>query len=320
MRGTQYTFVRLVGTLVIAGALGCGASDRETPTVGADGGRDGDGDGDGDGDEDGEASSCQTDGNDLIYVVDVDYRLLKFDPNLLATAGDPFSLIGQLDCPAGQAWDGGGAATPFSMSVDRNGFAWVLYSSGEIFKVSITDASCTATTFAPGQQGMELFGMGFVTDSAGGAAETLFISGGAADQLGSGKLAMVEPEAMTVSMVADLPESEYGPELTGTANSELFAYFPASFEDPYVARLGKTTAAAEQSWTMDPLEGFATAWAFAHWGGKFYVFISTEGFDGTLSQVRLLDPATGNETAAVPTSDYQVVGAGVSTCAPTTVD
>ena len=39
-------------------------------------------------------------------------------------------------------WNGGGQATPFSMSVDREGQAWVLYTSGEIFKVSIEDASC----------------------------------------------------------------------------------------------------------------------------------------------------------------------------------
>lgn len=317
MRGSRLTSVRLLGISLLAAALGCGASDRETPTVG---GVDGGGDGDGDGDGDGESTSCGTSGNDLIYVVDRDYRLLQFDPNVLSTAADPFTLIGALDCAAGPAIDGSGTATPFSMSVDRGGYAWVLYSSGEIFKVSITDASCTATTFTTGQQGMELFGMGFVSDSAGSSEETLFISGGSAEAIGSGQLATIAPDTMTVSPIAALPESEFGPELTGTGDAELYGYFPASFEAPYVARIGKTNAAAEQSWPMEPLPGFASAWAFAHWGGKFYVFISTEGFDGALSQVLLLDPANGSETAAVPDSPYPVVGAGVSTCAPTVVD
>src|SRR5262245_59491828 len=129
MRG-QIRPLGIFGFLIAASAFGCGSSDRETPTaMGADAGDDGDDGDDGDGD------GCETAGNDLIYVVDNTYRLLQFDPNAVGGAVDPFTLIGDLDCPAGISWDGG-TATPFSMSVARDGFAWVLYNSGEIFKVS----------------------------------------------------------------------------------------------------------------------------------------------------------------------------------------
>src|SRR6185436_5021764 len=125
--------------------------------------------------------NCETTGNDLIYVVSDSYQLMSFDPSELPD-NDPFTPIGQLNCPAGTPWPGySSPATPFSMSVDRDGSAWVLYTSGEIFKASIADASCTATGFAPGQHDMQLFGMGFASDTAGSDAETLFIAGGMAD-------------------------------------------------------------------------------------------------------------------------------------------
>ena len=122
--------------------------------------------------------SCQAQGVELIYTVTVSNQLLSFDPTKIGSAEDPFEAIGTLNCPAGSSLTGPGPATPFSMSVDREAVAWVLYSSGEIFHVSTQDASCTATGFSVGQQGFELFGMGFVTDASGGQTETLFIAGG----------------------------------------------------------------------------------------------------------------------------------------------
>ena len=267
--------------------------------------------------------SCGTAGNDLIYVVDRTYRLLSFDPRALDSGGEPFTLIGELDCPSGAPWPdwgGGGQSTPFSMSVDRDGMAWVLYTSGEIFKVSIQDASCLDSGFQRGQHEFELFGMGFVSDAEGSDQETLFIAGGPAAQDRTGDLGKVARGTMAVAMVGGLPDSEFPPELTGTGNGELYAYFPGQFESS-VARLAKTSADMEQSWHMNPIGGEPRGWAFAHWGGKFYVFISTQQpFGGIRSQVKVLDPATGEEVVAISSSPYVVVGAGVSTCAPVVVE
>src|SRR5688500_14009449 len=43
------------------------------------------------------ANACTADGVDLVYVVDEANKLLSFDPRLLP--GDPFRLIGTLNCP-----------------------------------------------------------------------------------------------------------------------------------------------------------------------------------------------------------------------------
>jgi hypothetical protein len=53
------------------------------------------------------------------------------------------------------------------------------------------------------------------------------------------------------------------------------------------------------------------AYAFAFWGGDFYVFTGTEG----TTTVTKWDPAAGTESfhATLPAT---IVGAGVSTCAP----
>ena len=271
---------------------------------------------------------CNAGGVELIYVVDESYRLHSFDPAELEGGGNPFSLIGSLNCPAGSswpAWGGGNPATPFSMSVDRTGTAWVLYTSGEIFHVSTQDASCQATTFVPGQAGFELFGMGFVSDEPGSRNETLYISGGSANQINVGNLGSIDADTLTATSIGGLPTAEYGPELTGTGDAKLYGYFPQSSLgsplDPYsyIRNLNKGTVGVEQEWSMDPLPSEVRAWAFAHWGGKFYVFITT-GFTVANSRVLLLDPTNGSETVAVANSPNIVVGAGVSTCAPISVD
>ncbi len=265
-------------------------------------------------------ASCQGFGSQLIYVVDADYRLLSFDPNKIGS-GDPYSVIGQLNCPAGAAWPDFGetAATPFSMSVDRQGTAWVLYSSGEIFKVSTTNAACTASNYQKGQKGFELFGMGFVSDAAGSEQETLFVAGGDAMQLSSGNLGIIDRDRLTLSERGAINAGESNPEMTGTGEGELYGFFPGFFEN-FIARLDKNTGAVGQRWDLEPLSGSVTAWAFAQWGGKFYMFVSTEGFLESASAVRVFDPATGTESVAVADSPYRVVGAGVSTCAPFVVE
>ncbi len=77
--------------------------------------------------------TCSDDGAQLIYVVDTANDFMSFDPRKLP--GDPFHLIGKLQCHD--------RSSPFSMSVDRHGVAWVLFGDGQIFKVAIDDAKCT---------------------------------------------------------------------------------------------------------------------------------------------------------------------------------
>jgi hypothetical protein len=273
--------------------------------------------------------NCGADGADIIYTVDDSHRLWSFDPELLP--GDPWQMIGTLACPnAGNALPGfdplGGPATPFSMAVDRQARAWVLYSSGRLFLVSTENASCEETTFAVGQQSggttFELFGMGFVADSPTATTDTLFISGAEAARTDAGDLATIDTGSLTVGRVNALPAAMYSPELTGTGAAELYGYYPGS--PSLVARIDKGTAANAQTWTLPSLTGTVRAWAFAHWGGHFFIFITTNdnGFPvpTDTANVLRLDPegngGAGTVTTALMNTGKIVVGAGVSTCAP----
>ncbi len=261
-------------------------------------------------------------GAELVYLVDDSNTLYSFDPSVLPA--DPFAIIGNLSCPAGPSFPEidpfGGTATPFSMSVDRNATAWVLYSSGEIFEVSTDNASCAATTFQVGQQGFQLFGMGFVSDTPGSSDETLYIAGGAATLMGAGDLGTIAMGSMAVGRVGSLASAENSPELTGTGDAELFGYFPGATST--VAQLDKTTGGTVQTWNLPGLTGQVRAWAFAHWGGKFYIFITTTDLLGidTEANVLELDPVTGNTTQVLTDTGKIIVGAGVSTCAPVVVE
>jgi len=215
-------------------------------------------------------------------------------------------------------------ATPFSMSVDRSGRAWVLYSSGEIFWTNVRNPeACTLSPWQAGTEGFELFGMGFVSVAPDSGAEELFLAGGTATQLAThqtGRLGVIEPDALDFSVAGSLSPSEYGPELTGTGEGELFAYFPG-LASTKVALLDKTTGTNALEWLLPALPGQLRAWAFAHWGGRFYIFISfVDPIEGNLSQVHRFDPATGASEVVLDDIPYVIVGAGVSTCAPTVVD
>lgn len=250
---------------------------------------------------------------DLIYTVDDTGRLLSFNPRHDL---NHFYEIGTLQCPAGTPLSGSGPATPFSMSVDRKARAWVSYSSGEIFAVSTADGSCQRTTRRSGEGGFTLFGMGFVADAAGQQDETLYIAGigdGPGDF--SAPLGMLDTSTMHATSIAALPAWQQSPELTGTGAGELFGYFPG-VDRSQVAKIDKQTGSFKQSWSLAGLGGDVSSWAFAHWGGNLYIFVSAVRQGGVVNQVIRFNPIDGQSTVIIPDSPFQIVGAGVSTCAP----
>ncbi len=262
----------------------------------------------------GGGNNCAS-GTQLIYVVDDANDLLSFDPQ----HNNTLTKIGTLSCNASTAWPGfgGGQAFPFSMSVDRAGNAWVLYSSGQIFKVPVSNPSqCTNSGFTPGASGYQLMGMGFVATSPGAQTEHLYIAGGTAGRSNaSGNLGYIDPSTLQVTTVGTFTAQTYGPELTGTGDAKLYGYFPDT-SNTRVVQIDPATGAEGQSWSLPALSGSVNAWAFAHWGGRFYIFVTVGGN----SQILMLDPTNnGAVTTIAQNLKYTIVGAGVSTCAPTTV-
>ena len=230
-----------------------------------------------------------------IYVVTQGNELYRFAPATLT-----FTLIGTLSCPSS------GFAQPFSMAVQRNGTAWVLFDDGNIFHVSTKDASCGATAYVPGQSGYNTFGMAFVSDAPGSAAESLYVAG----YEGQG-IAKIDAATLKLSVVGDFGGASPGAgELTGTGDARMFAFFdsaPANVAeiDPHTSNIlgSKPTSVTVGS-----------GWAFAHWGGSFWLFTAPGGS----SQVNQFDYTTGTDKVVKSGLGYVIVGAGVSTCAPTT--
>ena len=269
-------------------------------------------------------NACTADGVDLVYVVDEDLHFMSFDPRLLP--GDPFKMIGTLNCPVtgGSIQNPPGPVVPFSMSVDRDGVAWVEYSSGEIFNVSLTTAACTASGYVKQAGGMNLFGMGFVTDGPGTDTEKLYLAGGGQAAEPNGRLATVDTHGAmyTPQQVGTLTaSSDFSAELTGTNEGRVYGFYPVLTSGPaYVQEIDKATGAPIGSrfdLGTTGLGGQIRDWAFAQWGNKFYVFITTQdGLGVRNSTVRSIDKATSAYTIELQNLPYFIPGAGVSTCAP----
>ncbi len=251
----------------------------------------------------GQVSDCETGIGQSIFVVSSEKALLSFDP-----LTSKFTLIGTLACPAGAL------SSPFSMAVARTGTAFVLYDNGNIFKVSTKDASCTTSGFKPNQGGFKTFGMGYVSDAAGSNGETLFIMDGSAAGVGSNKGLASVSGAGAVTPIGQFDGGLAGRsgEVTGTGDGRLFGFFVdiTSASKTSVAEIDKTTGhvLSNVPQTLPTIN----AWAFAHWGGSFYLF---NGNGSSPSRVDKYTPGVGTKQV-VANAGYRIVGAGVSTCAP----
>lgn len=235
-----------------------------------------------------------------VYLLGEGRELVKFDPGTLTLTD-----IGQLDCPA----QGGPAVPtpdPFSMAVDRSGFAWVLYSDGTLFHMDVKTAHCTATSYQPKQlTAFELFGMGFVSDQPGSQSEHLYLGA-----YGGDGIATLDVSTLKVERVGYYNGVSGPAEMTGTGNARLFGFFLS--EPVEVAEIDKGTSKV-LSETELPTIDIGDAWAFAFWGGDFWLFTSP---DGPTSHVDRYRPSDGTTTRMIDDAGISIVGAGVSTCAP----
>src|SRR5689334_949379 len=110
--------MKRIFAFVLIGLLGACTRDSGRGNLdGGGGGGDGGGGGGGDG---GFVDNCPAEAK-LVYTIDQNGTLSSFTPNQTDVKMSTFTTIGKLTCPAG------GTSTPFSMSVDRSGTAWVEY-------------------------------------------------------------------------------------------------------------------------------------------------------------------------------------------------
>ena len=219
-----------------------------------------------------------------IYVVATDKVLYRFYPETLA-----FVRVGPIACPT--------TAGTFSMAIDRRGTAWVEYTDGRLFAVNTQNATCKATAFLPGQTGFTTFGMGYAKNGDTLNGETLYVAGAG--------LASLDTKSFELEFLGSLTFGRT--ELTGLDTS-LFAF---SVGSGVIAGLNKGSGATEVTYRTSATDA-ENAFAFAQWGGDFYLFTGS-----VHSTVTRYSRITDVSTVVVPDTGMLIVGAGSSTCAPT---
>ena len=229
----------------------------------------------------------------LVYVLSADFELYSFDPNIPGTAA--YKLVGPLSCPS----ELGG---PQSMAVDRDGTAFVFYDSGELFRVSTLDASCTATPYVhPAQGGFNQLGMGFTATAPDSKEQQLYIVSPAFG------LATVDTSSYAVTQTGALVEIA---ELTGGPDARLFRFAANSAQ---LDEIGIGSWVASPIHTFNELLGTA-AFAFSRYAGNFYLFTSPGA--GIPSTTTEYDPLTNTSLTRDANVGFTIVGAGQSTCVP----
>ena len=229
----------------------------------------------------------------LVYLFSDAGKLLSFDPATLAIA-----TIGTVACPT--------SLQPNSMAVDHQGVAYANFTAGaagEIWKLSTATAKCTPTPYKA-QLGFQRFGMGFLGDQDGG--EDLYIT----KSDGAGALARVLLPSFQLDYKGEFSPALSLCELTSRGDGQLFALCMKTSG----ARLAQIDPQTAKVIGADDLGvGSSTsAFAFAFWGGKFWIFTGNQGVGSTVTEY---DPVQKTETQVLTTQEV-IVGAGVSTCAP----
>jgi len=238
---------------------------------------------------------CPDAGDTLVYLIGAKSELYSFYPPTLAFKG-----IGTIACPS--------SSTPFSMAVTRVGLAYSVFGDGHLFEVATSNAACKSTPYVPSQDDIQTFGMGYAGNADGG--ETLYIAG--TGGFYSQGLATIDTQSYHLDFIAQFQPLLQRCELSGTGDGRLFGFCVPNFGNgSQVVELDPATAVVLTSHTL-VVGSSNDAFAFAFWGGDFWIFTS----DGVVfSTVTKYDPQAQTETT-VAMAPLEVVGAGVSTCAP----
>ena len=242
----------------------------------------------------------------LVYVLSLEGDLYSFAP-----ADKKFVKIGALNCTSG-----GRTFGTVSMAVDREAVAWVnmrdelsLTGESQMFKVDTKSAAGTGTNIQ-GSWG----GMGFSTNAGTTDKETLFVIGQGSAL--NGALKRVDFAKEEIVPVSDLKE-QVDLELTGTGDGRLYGFLQSN--PLAIAAVDKSNATFSARTTLTGVEDpQPPMFAFSFWGGDFYVYTATSTSSAKTTNVTRQRPSDKSiDTSYMTNIGFHIVGAGVSTCAPT---
>lgn len=273
----------------------------------------------------------------LVYVLSYEGDLYSFAP-----AEKKFKKIGPLNCGLTSQQQ------PISMAVDRAGFAWVNVASlggaggrsNVLYKVNTTTAECEPTNIKSSFIG----GMGFSTDEGSKDKETLYVFGQSGSA--SAPTRTLDHVDFAAEKIITGPSVTTGAgELTGTGDGRLYGFI---LKEPQTGPSGKpilddligitqldkkTGKDSGEVVTKGVKYPHDPGFAFSFWGGDFYVYSAPitipADFPFTQPPDDLKDEPTTDVARYSPTTKttepvymgaigFHIVGAGVSTCAPTT--
>jgi hypothetical protein len=258
-------------------------------------------------------------GTALVYVLSLDGTLYRFDPPNLT-----FTSIGALACPGEQ----GQSYT--AMAIDRSDRAWVRAADDRVFLVSTINAACVPSVYAPFQHNEMINDFAFSADVSGAPAETLFVSLLPASGIGAGiGIGAIDGKTLATTVIGNDgdPLWAYPFIITGTKDARLFGLFagnpgPGPSPSPVggvpgytVAQLDKTSGGILSKTVITQLTP-RKGWAWAFWGGDFYLFSDNGEASSIVFRHRPSDGTTIDLKHGV---GFFVTGAGVSTCAPTMI-
>ena len=230
--------------------------------------------------------------SDLLYAVDKgNGGLYLFDP-----LSGAFELLGIPDC-------GMFSGTPASMAVARDGVAYIRYSSSTLYAVDLQTLHCVETDMVVSSFGK--FGMGYATLHGNTWQDELFIAN-------RNTLAKLNTDTFQVETLGSLPSQS---ELTGNSRGKLFGVFP--LEAPaQIMELDRHSGQPLSSITLSfmPSPTSIDTFAFATWGGEFYVFLRLYGMGESTRVYRI--SSSGATQVLSDGTGRNIVGVGVSTCAP----
>jgi len=247
--------------------------------------------------------------DDGVFVLSNNAELWKFFPMT-----KEFVKLGTLSC---------GMFDTFSMAVDRQGFAWVQFSSGELRKVAVSDLSmCDDPGYNAGQMGVNNFGMAFVSNSISDPCDRIYGNtwNGIppfSESPNAGDFITIDPDTLSLTKLGKTNFN--GAEVTGTGDGRAYVFGGAN--PAKLVQLDKKNAAALETLPLGGLEINNGAFAFAFFGGDFYFFTDSNN-DSFASEVTHLDYDDSDMNGVqdlkkiVNAAPLLIVGAGVSTCAP----
>jgi len=181
---------------------------------------------------------------------------------------------------------------------------------GRLFRVAISGLACTKTTWSSlnGSRCSD----GVLLRPGGGGTESLYVGGGLSQTSRRSRLAKLDTSTMSATTIGTHPAL---PEMTGTGNAELWGFF-ADASMPKVVKFDKATGAAVTSYPQPTLA--APTPAMRSRTGRRLLGVPDQE---TTNRRRRLSGRRDDRAikSTTPTTGRTIVGAGVSTCAPTVI-